>query len=750
MFILEANKTLLRLVQKELITSGSVNVYQVRFEFSEEWDGLTRMAVFRAGTESRTVMLGDDNETVIPWEVLGKPHVHLSCGVYGTKGGDTVLPTIWTDMGNIWHGAEPAEKLSQPPTPDIWEQRLDAKADGLSYDSGTLSLLSGEKVLDSVQIEGGGGSDGSAGKDGVSPTVSTEPTDGGTVVTITDADGPHAFTVYDGKDGEAGPEGPRGERGQDGERGPAGEPGPPGEPGQPGERGEQGPPGAPGIGIPEGGTAGQYLRKLSDAGYDAEWADNTADKVRFSPTDGMTAENVQDAIAQLFTSASNGKKAIASAITGKGVPTEAGATYQEMTDNIEKISTTPDGLYKIDLTADPPEGGTVSGGGYASSGIIFSAEAEPEETFVFDAWKENGETASENNPYSFVVKEDRALTARFVPAKYISGRDWFSTNLPANGNWYRSAYGNGKFVSLSQNSTVGVYSYDGEDWVSINIPYAANWYGIIYAQKKFIAIPNNDRTVLTSANGITWSKIDNALPVAASWQNVAYGNGRFVTIAGGSVKQNYVAYSEDGVKWTLGELPVEASWRDIAYGGGKFVAVAQNSNVLAYSEDGVKWSTAELPESLGWYNLAYGNGKFVAVPTNSNNKKYAYSEDGIEWQIGELPESGAWYATACGGGKFVITSISGNMAAYSTNGIDWKSGTVSSSGSLRGLSYGDGKFVVLLYGSSTACYSYTGNGEPEGNLIQQQESRANILPSLELDTDFNINQSPVTGSENYI
>lgn len=262
MFILEANKTRLTLVQRELITSGSVNVYPVRFEFSKEWDGLTRTAIFRAGTESRSVLLGEDNRTVIPWEVLEKPHVHLSCGVYGTKNGDTVLPTIWADMGNIWHGAEPAGESTQPPTPDIWEQRLNAKADGLSYDGGVLSLLSGKTVLSQTEFECG-----------VSPIVETTPTDGGTVVTITDVEGPKSFTVFDGKKGEQGPEGPQGERGQNGERGPTGEPGPPGEPGQPGERGEQGPAGEPGQGVPRGGTAGQYLRKLSDADYDTEWAD---------------------------------------------------------------------------------------------------------------------------------------------------------------------------------------------------------------------------------------------------------------------------------------------------------------------------------------------------------------------------------------------------------------------------------------------------------------------------------------------
>ena len=54
---------------------------------------------------------------------------------------------------------------------------------------------------------------------------------------------------------------------------------------------------------------------------------------------GMSSENVQDAIDELFTSASNGKELIADAIAGKGVPTSADATYATMAGNIEKIET---------------------------------------------------------------------------------------------------------------------------------------------------------------------------------------------------------------------------------------------------------------------------------------------------------------------------------------------------------------------------------------------------------------------------
>ena len=50
---------------------------------------------------------------------------------------------------------------------------------------------------------------------------------------------------------------------------------------------------------------------------------------------------LQEQIDNCFTYASNGKKAIASAITGKGVSTAADATYDTMAGNISKIKTTP-------------------------------------------------------------------------------------------------------------------------------------------------------------------------------------------------------------------------------------------------------------------------------------------------------------------------------------------------------------------------------------------------------------------------
>lgn len=155
MFILHANKTKLNVWQREQMTSGSVNVYNVKFEFSEDWDGLERVAVFQAGGDPVSILLDDSAECVIPPEVLTTPGIQLMVGVYGTRNGDTVLPTIWANLGVIMQGVLPIGG-SYPPTPDLWEQELAKKGDGLKYDGLNLSLMSGDKSLSTVQITGGG------------------------------------------------------------------------------------------------------------------------------------------------------------------------------------------------------------------------------------------------------------------------------------------------------------------------------------------------------------------------------------------------------------------------------------------------------------------------------------------------------------------------------------------------------------------------------------------------------------------
>ena len=251
MFRLYADKTRLTVGQREPLTSGSVNVYTVCFSFSPDWDGLTRTAVFQAGGASRSVLLDESGRCTIPWEVLAAHRRRLTVGVYGTREGDVVLPTIWADCGPVMEGAAPGED-AQPPTPDLWRQALAEKGGGLRYDGLNLSLMSGDKSLSTVQIAGGAG-------EGVVPVPGPQGPEG--------PPGPKGDQGDPGEQGPAGPEGPQGLQGVQGEPGPKGAKGDPGEQGpagpegpqglqgvqgEPGPKGDKGDPGEQGPAGPEG------------------------------------------------------------------------------------------------------------------------------------------------------------------------------------------------------------------------------------------------------------------------------------------------------------------------------------------------------------------------------------------------------------------------------------------------------------------------------------------------------------------
>ena len=235
MFVLYANKTQISVRKREPVTSGSVNVYPVRFEFSSDWDGLTRTAVFRSGTDTYSVLLDLSGECIIPWEVLTSHGRQLTAGVYGTRDNEIVLPTIWVSLGTILEGASPG-KESRPPTPELWEQALSSKGDNLAYtDTGELGLYAGDKLLSSVPVAGGegGGEKGDPGSTFI-PSVSEA-----------------GILSWSNDGGLPNPE-------------PVDIIGPPGKQGDPGE------------GVPPGGTTGQMLTKASDGDFETRWADPPA------------------------------------------------------------------------------------------------------------------------------------------------------------------------------------------------------------------------------------------------------------------------------------------------------------------------------------------------------------------------------------------------------------------------------------------------------------------------------------------
>lgn len=245
------------------MTSGSVGVYTVQFEFSQEWDGLDKTAVFQAGPdgESMSVILDLDGTCEIPWEVLKTPKIRLQCGVYGTKDGNILLPTIYADMGQIHPGVNTDAEAD--PTPGLYDQILNAANEAVNIansvredaDSGKFIGEQGPQGEIGPQgpegPEGPMGPPGPKGDDGDTPYAGENGNwwigdkDTGLIVSNPDGGGPQGPR---GPQGETGPQGPQGIPGPDGPQGPAGPQGPQGEQGEQGiqglqgEQGDKGPP----------------------------------------------------------------------------------------------------------------------------------------------------------------------------------------------------------------------------------------------------------------------------------------------------------------------------------------------------------------------------------------------------------------------------------------------------------------------------------------------------------------------------
>lgn len=107
----------------ETLTSGMVGK-EVCFSFSDEWDGLSKVAVFSAGNVIRDVVL-NDCVTVIPAEVLKKPMRYLYVGVYGvSQDGTLVIPTIRVKGPFIEAGTDPSGDPALEPELPVWGQVL--------------------------------------------------------------------------------------------------------------------------------------------------------------------------------------------------------------------------------------------------------------------------------------------------------------------------------------------------------------------------------------------------------------------------------------------------------------------------------------------------------------------------------------------------------------------------------------------------------------------------------------------------
>ena len=104
--------------------------------------------------------------------------------------------------------------------------------------------------------------------------------------------------------------------------------------------------------------------------------------------------------------------------------------------------------YTISASANPSNGGTVTGGGTFAPGLTCTLTATPSEGFSFDNWTENGTVVSQDAIYSFTVDRNRTLVANFSSAPYfiISASATSSGNITPQGDIQVPAGGSQTFT----------------------------------------------------------------------------------------------------------------------------------------------------------------------------------------------------------------------------------------------------------------------------------------------------------------
>jgi len=69
--------------------------------------------------------------------------------------------------------------------------------------------------------------------------------------------------------------------------------------------------------------------------------------------------------------------------------------------------------YTVSVSADPPAGGVVGGGGFVTAGSMHAVEASPNSGYAFVNWTEEGTQVSAASRYTFTVSADRIFVAHF-------------------------------------------------------------------------------------------------------------------------------------------------------------------------------------------------------------------------------------------------------------------------------------------------------------------------------------------------
>lgn len=276
-----------------------------------------------------------------------------------------------------------------------------------------------------------------------------------------------------------------------------------------------------------------------------------------------------------------------------------------------------------------------------------------------------------------------AIKIKRVVSKIMSSQDGvtWTTRVPAEATneWRSVTFGNGIFVAVSSCSASQAFQFDnpcdqrtspvmtsadGITWVSRAADKKDDWWRVAWGNGKFVAVSRTSVTAgsnqaMTSTDGITWTY--QTMP-SDGWGSVNFGAGKYV--AGGS---NKIAYSSDGASWTSATSITTANFKSVAYGPAGFVALAQDgsgSDKMMTSTDGVTWAANTAPAVKDWKAVTYGDGAYVAVGvaaimTSTDLSTWTMVTGQPMLSTGQTANASTWESITFGSGLYAAVASTG-------------------------------------------------------------------------------------------
>ena len=250
----------------------------------------------------------------------------------------------------------------------------------------------------------------------------------------------------------------------------------------------------------------------------------------------------------------------------------------------------------------------------------------------------------------------------------------------------------------------------------------------MYIQQPFIAGGTGANTLMFSTDGLNWKGYGNSV-FLNSCNGIGWNGNMWVAVGAQSTNLGTIAYSYDGINWSLANTPTIGTLNDVKWNGTMWASCGYptvETNEIIYSYDGINWLSSGSPPFSSyaksilwtgslWYvvgsdgsnticytnlisantqwttvnklltianSIASGNNILVAVgASGSSATSIIYSIGGVTWSsIGTTggfsdPFSGGTANDiACNGRMFVSVGGGGtstNSIAYSPDGINW-------------------------------------------------------------------------------